>query len=1354
MAIKRSRNHLLNKANSINKYDGKVADILKDIIRSSPNLSDEGVPSTIGHHHDERYYLKSYIDSNYYTAAYISANYSLLGHTHNSFEIIDFNEAVDDRVSALIQNGTGLTWSYNDILGTYTPSVSLSPFNTDQLTPGAINLYTTVAEKSNWNAAFGWGNHALFGYLTSESDTLSTVISRGSTTTLGATFYSATRPISINAGGNITIQGDAGGWNMGYFFKGNVGTIRGGFGALGGLDSLSYYYIGNSYDDYVLKANSNYDVEISRDLYISRNLISYGTASFSSTVTLSTLLTINDGYQYHKKGGYGYWTDGMYSGYNYEIYNTNYSRLDFSIHQNTGKVTITNGLDVTNGNIQLYNNFLQFDEVGIRSWNIRATGGRLEFNSGDHGGYYQFDGSLQISSTDALLFNDYGGGFYMQDTYWVRTYAGKGLWTDGGMLASQGGLSIGYGGLASGSGGAIIAGNVGIGTSTPDIFGRYYDKILGINSATGIAKIELNGASYSGIDFGQGGYRYGEINATSSSFDIGTISTQNLSFHTNGVTRIIVDYLTGASNFSSSITANYFIKSGGLSSQFLKADGSIDSNAYATLTDLNGYIKNGVVGDWQIYSATNNSSYGYATLELYSSYTTGYGAPRLSFHWGGTVASQIDVNSSGTIRFLNGGGSGYQNTIASNYNAEANFINTVSGYGISNSANSNSIFSHSSPYWAIRSGLLYGGIMLQDNTGTLKGYYYFDNDGVGLLNSAGSWSVRLNPGTQGGQLYGGWYSASSFGASYFYDTAIGGYNVNLGSAGSEGRGLVAGFSGGSYGGIGYNVRHTTTGGSYIAPGGDTSNYLLFNQGFTFYGETGGIGGRTLSFIQLARLGNAGDLSILRDITAGSNIWAGNKIVAGPVAGFFNINYVSGFNNIWAFHDAQDYGIGYKQGSTGWYSNDTIRIDVSGALRNISAYADFEVGDNIAWINGNMIWHVGNDGPGSGLHADLLDGQEGSYYYPAYNPNGYISSYSETDTLQSVTSRGNLTTNPITISNRLYTRRAQSNNDYTTAALWTESYDATTTGIAFHISGILGRFLEMRTSGVLYWANEQVWYAGNLDAPNKYGTTNYQTASSMQFLSNTYSLIWPSGAGTEIKPTTRTYGSFGIYGAKGGSVGLPYEIGNIPTWMFDASSNGGLYYQATGLWALFYEYSTGNWMINNASGSNLVVHSGNIQNHTYTKDELDTIHNGHATFKGNANAAFNNSMDVWWTLESSPNTTWNMYSNSEIEAQEGGTYQITITVTAIAQDTLVYGGMLFEVFVNNVLDRHMKISIADDTVTASHGATATISLIKQFASGDKLKVAGTVLYEAPTGGAPYDWQFENNGCAITITKLQN
>lgn len=42
------------------------------------------------------------------------------------------------------------------------------------------------------------------------------------------------------------------------------------------------------------------------------------------------------------------------------------------------------------------------------------------------------------------------------------------------------------------------------------------------------------------------------------------------------------------------------------------------------------------------------------------------------------------------------------------------------------------------------------------------------------------------------------------------------------------------------------------------------------------------------------------------------------------------------------------------------------------------------GFNAVKISNNLIWHAGNDGTGSGLDADLLDGQQGSYYLNTTN----------------------------------------------------------------------------------------------------------------------------------------------------------------------------------------------------------------------------------------------------------------------------------------------------------------------------------------------------------------------------------
>lgn len=58
------------------------------------------------------------------------------------------------------------------------------------------------------------------------------------------------------------------------------------------------------------------------------------------------------------------------------------------------------------------------------------------------------------------------------------------------------------------------------------------------------------------------------------------------------------------------------------------------------------------------------------------------------------------------------------------------------------------------------------------------------------------------------------------------------------------------------------------------------------------------------------------------------------------------------------------------------------------------------------------------------------------------------------------------------------RKNQTAGNYTTAALWTESYGNTATGVAFHISGNVGKFLEMRTDGILYWNGDTVVHSGN------------------------------------------------------------------------------------------------------------------------------------------------------------------------------------------------------------------------------------------------------------------------------------
>ena len=55
------------------------------------------------------------------------------------------------------------------------------------------------------------------------------------------------RPLRFDANAGVTSRGDAGGWAMGQYYEGSLGTNRGGFGAYGAADNLTYLYAGDSW---------------------------------------------------------------------------------------------------------------------------------------------------------------------------------------------------------------------------------------------------------------------------------------------------------------------------------------------------------------------------------------------------------------------------------------------------------------------------------------------------------------------------------------------------------------------------------------------------------------------------------------------------------------------------------------------------------------------------------------------------------------------------------------------------------------------------------------------------------------------------------------------------------------------------------------------------------------------------------------------------------------------------------------------------------------------------------------------------------------------------------------------------
>jgi hypothetical protein len=163
---------------------------------------------------------------------------------------------------------------------------------------------------------------------------------------------------------------------------------------------------------------------------------------------------------------------------------------------------------------------------------------------------------------------------------------------------------------------------------------------------------------------------------------------------------------------------------------------------------------------------------------------------------------------------------------------------------------------------------------------------------------------------------------------------------------------------------------------------------------------------------------------------------------------------------------------------------------------------------------------------------------------------FLTSYTETDTLATVTARGATTGTATVFTNSLFARKSQTAGNYTTAALWTESYDNTTTGIAFHISGNQGKFLEMRTDGVLYWHGATVWHSSNLTNLNQLSNGPGYITSYTE--TDTLASVTGRGASTSTALTLSGKVTFSSSVSNrpqlpGGFLGLDTSDGNFDIW---------------------------------------------------------------------------------------------------------------------------------------------------------------------------------------------------------------
>jgi len=116
--------------------------------------------------------------------------------------------------------------------------------------------------------------------------------------------------------------------------------------------------------------------------------------------------------------------------------------------------------------------------------------------------------------------------------------------------------------------------------------------------------------------------------------------TGNITFDTS-VGTVLTLASTGAATFSSNVTALSLIKSGGTSSQFLKADGSVDSTTYGTITSVTGttpVVSSGGTAPAISMAAATGSVDGYLTAANFTIFTN-----KLSLS-GGTLSGDLIIN--------------------------------------------------------------------------------------------------------------------------------------------------------------------------------------------------------------------------------------------------------------------------------------------------------------------------------------------------------------------------------------------------------------------------------------------------------------------------------------------------------------------------------------------------------------------------------------------------------------------------------------------------------------------------------------------------------------------------------------
>ena len=492
-----------------------------------------------------------------------------------------------------------------------------------------------LSNASNWDTAYGWGNHASVGYLTAESDDLGTVTGRGNSTTSGITL--STSNLILDSASDQRIQHNVSGTETSKIIFRSTGAVD--YYASNGMNfyatsgvspinrRISLLTAGGTqleYQSSVRLETTAGGVDISGDIALgSGNLTTTGKLLYANNYDnlgdLPGASTYHGMFAHVHGTGKGYFA---HAGAWTELLDVNSSMADLGDVDLT--VAPTDGQvlkwEQSSGSWKAANDLTGGGGGGLALTDLSATtstasgGGSFAYNSGSGVFTYtppDLSGYLSTETDPVFSASAAAGVTSGQITNWNTAYS----WGNHG---AQGYL-VGYGSVANHTDVAITGASTGQllqynGSNwvniTPSYISSYtetdtLDSVLarGDNSARNLHVTEggeLRLGSTTSADYGQiwlssntmyirntlstgaGGDIYYQSRAGHHFYSGGTAAGNNcLSLTGSGVCTL--KYLgsdrlatTAAGvTVTGTVTATSFVKSGGTSSQYLMADGSV-----------------------------------------------------------------------------------------------------------------------------------------------------------------------------------------------------------------------------------------------------------------------------------------------------------------------------------------------------------------------------------------------------------------------------------------------------------------------------------------------------------------------------------------------------------------------------------------------------------------------------------------------------------------------------------------------------------------------------------------------------------------------------------------------------------